>query len=68
MLDWNRNAQEARAEPAQDGVALGGGDQDLLLGDVGHGADDRQRAVEPRHADLAIDDGDAVLAGRLAPA
>ena len=57
--------EEARAEPAQHRIALGRRDQDVLIRDVGDGADDRQHAVELRHADLALDHGDAVLSGFL---
>jgi hypothetical protein len=57
--------QESRAEPAQHGVALGCGDEDMLIGNVGDRADDRQGVVQPFQPDLAIDDRDPVLTRRL---
>ena len=44
---------------------LGRRDQDVLVRHVGDGPDDRQHAVELRHADLAFNRGDAVLSGFL---
>ena len=57
--------QEPRAEAAKDGVFLGRGDQDVLLGDVGRGLDHWQGTLEPGHADLTIDRAHAVLTGCL---
>ena len=57
--------EKARAEPPQDAVALGRRDKDVLLRHVGHGPDDGQHVIELLHADFAVDDGDALLAGLL---
>jgi hypothetical protein len=57
--------EKARAESPQDAVALGRGDEDVLLRHVGNGPDDRQHVVELLHADFAVDDGDTLLAGLL---
>ena len=57
--------EEARAEPAQDRIALGRRDEDVLIRHVGDGPDDGQHVVELLHADLAFDHGDAVLSGFL---
>jgi hypothetical protein len=56
-----------RAEPAQDAVALGRGDEDLRVRDIGYRLDDRQDAVKLPHADLAVDGSDTVLSGLLGP-
>ena len=52
--------------PAPTGEAawtIGFRDGDVLIRHVGDGSDDGQHAVEPRHADLAFDHGNAVLPG-----
>ena len=53
--------EEAGTESAQNRIALGGGHEDILVRDIGDRADDRQSLVEPLHADLAIDDGNAIF-------
>ena len=53
--------EEAWAESAQDRITFGGGHEDILVRDIGDRPDDGQSLVEPLHADLAIDDGDAVF-------
>ena len=60
-----KSSQEPRDEPTQHGITFGRGDEEILIRDLGDSPDDRQDILEPLHADLAIDYGDAVLAGLL---
>ena len=46
-------------------VALGGGDEDVLIRHTGHRPYDGQGLFEPLHADLTVNDSDAVLSGFL---
>ena len=50
--------EKARAEPPRDAVALGRGDEDVLLRHVGDGPDDREHVIAFLHADFAVGDGD----------
>ena len=44
--------EEAWAEPAQDRIALGRGDEDVLIRHIGDRANDWQCVAEPLHADF----------------
>ena len=66
VLDRKSNASRKRGlNRRRTRIALGRRDEDVLLRHVGDGPDDRQHVVELLHADFALDDGDAVLAGLL---